>query len=371
MNYRVPLFDLYFTKREIERVLKVLNRGWITFGPECERFEKEFSKFIKSKYALFVSSATAGLHMAYSVCFERGDEVLVPSFTFVSTVTPLLYIGAKPVFVDIESLEFPLLSIKDARKKLTKKTKGLVYMHYAGYLRDMKEVVDFCRENKLILIEDSAHALPVSKNKYAGTFGKAGIFSFFSNKNLPIGEGGAIVTDHKKLYERLKLLRSHGMTKDTFERFKKGSLYDVIDIGFNYRPTEIQGALACEILKRVKKDNRKREKLVKRYRKELLGYLKIPFNESFPSSHYIFPVFCKNKKERDGLKKFLLEKSIQTSVHYVPVHRFKIFRKLYPGVELPVTEKAGDTELTLPLYPSMRKEQVEYVIEKIIEFFNR
>ncbi len=297
MKYRVPLFDLYFTRKEISKVLKILKRGWITFGPECERFEKEFSRFVNSKYTLFVSSATAGLHVAYKACFDKGDEILVPSFTFVSTVTPLLHIDAKPVFVDIESIKFPLLSIKEAEKKITKRTKGLIYMHYAGYLRDMKEVVDFCRGNRLILIEDSAHALPAKRDKYAGTFGKAGIFSFFSNKNLPIGEGGAIVTEDRKLYEKLKLLRSHGMTKDTFERFKKGSLYDVIDIGFNYRPTEIQGALAREILKRVKQDNKKREKIVKIYRKRLSKYLQIPFDESFPSSNYIFSVFCKNKKE--------------------------------------------------------------------------
>lgn len=369
MKYRVPLFDLYFTKKEIYKVKKVLERGWVTFGPECEKFEKEFAEFLNAKYSLFVSSATAGLHLVYNECFDKNDEVLVPSFTFISTVTPLLHVGARPVFVDIESLEFPLLSIKDAEKKLTKKTKGLVYMHYAGYVRDMKEVVNFCKENKLILIEDSAHALPVKRRKYAGTFGKAGIFSFFSNKNLPIGEGGAVVTDDKRLYEKVKILRSHGMTKDTLERFKKGSLYDVVEIGFNYRPTEIQCALAREVLKRVRKDNERREKIVKIYRRELSGFLKVPFDEKFPSSHYIFPAFCKNKKQRDELRNFLFKKGIQTSVHYIPVHKFRVFRELYPNINLPVTEEAGRREITLPLYPSMRKENVEYVIEKVKEFF--
>lgn len=369
MKYRVPLFDIYFKEEEIKAVLKVLKRGWITFGSECEKFEREFAEFIDAKHALFVSSATAGLHMSYMALFERDDEVLVPSFTFVSTVYPLLHIGAKPVFVDIESLEFPLLSIKDAEKKITKKTRGIVYMHYGGYLRDMDEVIDFCRENNLILIEDSAHALPVKRKKYAGTFGKAGIFSFFSNKNLPIGEGGAIVTNDFKLYKKLKVLRSHGMTKDTFERFKKASLYDVVILGFNYRPTEIQGALARKVLRRIVKDNKKRENIVKIYRNELSKFLKIPFEENFPSSHYIFPVFCKNKKERDSLRKFLLEKGIQTSVHYIPVHKFKLFKKLYPHIKLPVTEEAGEREITLPLYPSMEKEKIFYVINKVKEFF--
>lgn len=369
MKYRVPLFDLYFTEEEISAVLNVLRKGWVTFGSECEKFEREFARFIEAKYVLFVSSATAGLHMTYRVLFDRDDEVLVPSFTFISTVSTLLHIGAKPVFVDIESLEFPLLSIKDAEKRLTKKTKGLVYMHYGGYLRDMREVVEFCKENRLILIEDSAHAFPVKRRKYAGTFGKAGIFSFFSNKNLPIGEGGVIVTDDAKLYRKLKLLRSHGMTRDTFERFKKGSLYDVVELGFNYRPTEIQGALARRVLRRVVRDNRRRERIVRIYRKNLANILKIPFDEGFPSSHYIFPAFCKNKRERNDLRKFLLKKGIQTSIHYIPVHRFKLFRELYPDIKLHVTEEAGEREITLPLYPSMEKEKVLYVIEKIKEFF--
>lgn len=369
MKYKVPLFDLYIKKNEIKKIVKVLKKGWLTFGEECIKFEEEFKRIIGSKYSLFVSSATAGLHLVYKVLFSKDDEVLVPSFTFVSTVTPLLHINAKPVFVDIESLDFPLLSIKDAEKKITKKTKGLVYMHYAGYLRNMKEVVDFCKYNKLILIEDSAHSLFVKNEKYAGTFGKAGIFSFFSNKNLPIGEGGMIVTDDEKIYEKLKLLRSHGMTKDTIERFKEGLLYDVVDIGFNYRPTEIQGALAREILKRVFKDNKKRESIVKKYRKELSKFLKIPFDEKMPSSHYIFPVFCKDKKERDSLREFLFKNKIQTSIHYVPIHKFKIFKEIYPQIKLPVTEEAGDRELTLPLYPSMKKEEVDYVIEKVKKFF--
>ncbi|MEO0232383.1 MAG: DegT/DnrJ/EryC1/StrS family aminotransferase [candidate division WOR-3 bacterium] len=369
MRYRVPLFDLYIKEKEVKKIVKVLKRGWLTFGEECIKFEEEFKRILGSKYSLFVSSATAGLHLVYKVLFNKDDEVLVPSFTFISTVTPLLHIGAHPVFVDIESIDFPLLSIKDAEKKITKKTRGLVYMHYAGYLRNMKEVVEFCKENNLILIEDSAHSLFVKNEKYAGTFGKAGVFSFFSNKNLPIGEGGMVVTDYKKIYEKLKLLRSHGMTKDTIERFKKGFLYDVVEIGFNYRPTEIQGALAREILKRVFKDNRKRERIVKKYRKELSKFLRIPFDEKTPSSHYIFPVFCKDKKERDELKEFLFKNKIQTSIHYIPVHKFKVFREIKPKIDLPVTEEAGDRELTLPLYPSMKKEDVDYVIEKVKKFF--
>lgn len=367
----LPLFDLYIKEKEIKKIVKVLKKGWLTFGEECIKFEEEFKRILGSRYSLFVSSATAGLHLVYKVLFEKDDEVLVPSFTFISTVTPLLHIGAKPIFVDIESIDFPLLSIKDAEKKMSKKVKGLVYMHYAGYLRNMDEILEFCKENKLILIEDSAHALFVKNKMYAGTFGKAGIFSFFSNKNLPIGEGGMVVTDDKRLYEKLKLLRSHGMTRDTIERFREGLLYDVTLIGFNYRPTEIQGALAREMLKRVKKDNEKRERIVKKYRKELSKFFKIPFDEKIPSSHYIFPLFCKDKKERERLREFLFKNKIQTSIHYIPVHKFKIFKEIYPKIYLPVTEEAGDRELTLPLYPSMKKDDVDYVIKKIKEFFNK
>lgn len=369
MKYKVPLFDLYIKENEIKKVVDVLKKGWLTFGPECIKFEKKFSNLLNVKYSLFVSSATAGLHLSYKVLFDKDDEILVPSFTFISTVSMLLHVGAKPIFVDIDSIDFPLLSIKDAKKKITKRTKGLVYMHYAGYLRDMKEVVEFCKENNLILVEDSAHALFVKNKKYAGTFGKIGIFSFFSNKNLPIGEGGMVVTDDRKIYEKLKILRSHGMTKDTIERFKKSSLYDVVDIGFNYRPTEIQGALALEILKRVKRDNKKREEIVKKYRKELKEFLKIPFDEKIPSSHYIFPVFCKDKKERDKLRKFLFKNKIQTSIHYFPVHKFKIFKEIYPNLKLPITEEISERELTIPIYPSMKEEDINYVIEKIKEFF--
>jgi len=361
---RIPYFRIKLTEEEKKSLLNTLEKGRLTFGKECKRFEESIEK-LTSYNAVFVSSATAGLHIVYKALeIGKYDEVLVPSFTFTATVEPLIHLGATPVFVDVISEKYPVIDLKDAEKKLSKKTKALVFMHYAGFVIDMKPYVEFCKQNNIYLIEDAAHAFPVKRDgKYAGTFGTAGVYSFYGNKNLHLGEGGIILTNDENLFNKIKLLRNHGIEFLSFEKEELESEYDIKFPGFNARPTELQGALANALLKRIDEIQNKRKEIYMRIRKEIEGKLLFPYEIETPSSYHINPVFTKNEKERIDLLQYLKNKGIQVSHHYPPVHLFSYIKKRYGKLKLEITENLSKREITLPLYPDMEEEEIEYLVE--------
>ena len=321
-----------------------------------------------------VSSGTSALHLANLVLgIGPGDEVIVPSFTFVATVNAIIYCGAKPVFADINGTDDLNVSPSDIEKKITPKTKAICVVHYAGYPADMDKIMAIARQNHLSVLEDAAHAIGAEwKGKKMGTIGTAGCFSFFSNKNLATGEGGMMVTNDPHLAKRARLLRSHGMTSLSWDRFKgHASGYDVTEIGFNYRTTEIASAIGRIQLKKLNKNNDKRAKISRQYRKNFKGLneILVPFSRfnGKPSCH-IFPVLFKNKNIRNRMKVTLQKAGIQTSIHYPPVHRFKFYWNRYPvGDGLPITDDVASRELTLPLFPGMYENQIRLVSEVLID----
>ncbi|EQB63623.1 MAG: hypothetical protein RBG1_1C00001G1202 [candidate division Zixibacteria bacterium RBG-1] len=379
MNWKVYLSDIDLTQKEIQAVTKVLKSRWLTMGEVTQNFEKAFAKFLGVKHALAVASGTAALHLALKALeLKPGDEVLLPSLTFVASANAIVYNQAKPVFVDISSLDNLNISVEDLQRKITDKTRTILVVHYAGYPADMVRINQIAQKYNLAVIEDSAHAIGAEINKKKmGTWGDMGCFSFFSNKNLVTGEGGMLVTNSDELAQKLKLLRSHGMTTLTWERHKgQAHCYDVVELGFNYRMTEIESALGIEQLKKLKKNNTKRERLTKFYIKQLKGVsqIKIPFlNYPHQSSFHIFPILLGKGIDRNRFLEEMKKRKIQTSVHYQPVHKFTYYQNNFPEVReisLPNTEYVGKQEVTLPLHPLMTERDVIYVcnsIRKIIK----
>lgn len=367
MSWRIPLFDLNYGEEEEEAVRRIIKSKWISQGPETDRFEKEFEKYLGIKHVLATSSGTTALHLLYvSAGIKEGDEVIVPALTFIATITPILFTGAKPVFADIHSLRKPNISVETVESLITKKTKAIVFVYYAGFMDNVFELKELAERKGIFFLEDAAHAHGSEVNGVkAGTLGDGSAFSFFANKNLATGEGGAISTNSDIIYEKAKLLRSHGMTSIAWDRYRGAPEYDVIELGYNYRWTELQAALARVQLKKLKASNERRKKLVALYRELLEGSeVLIPFEDFAHSANYIFPILLPEER-RDAVKRALNERGIQTSHHYTPPYLFTFFREKFGtnyGIA-PNAEEFARRELTLPLYPGLKEEEVEEIVE--------
>jgi len=371
MNFRIPLFDLNYGRVEDGAVLKTLHSKWISMGPNTKRLEKEFASFLNVKNSVAVTNCTAALHLALKVLgIGEGDEVIVPSLTFVATVNSVRYVNAMPVFADITSVDNFSIDPVDIEKKITPKTKAIIVMHYGGFACDMDAIMKLAKRYNLSVIEDAAHS-PNSdfKGKKLGTIGVIGCFSFFSNKNITCAEGGMIVTNDDALAEKARLLRSHGMTSLSYDRARGHSAdYDVLELGYNYRIDDIRAALALVQLKKLEGDTIKRKKLREYYLEELakMNTIIIPYKDNkFGSSNYIFPIVLKNSdfKKRDKVRQKLAKAGIQTSVHYPAAHRFTIYNELSTTLEK--TDYVSDNVITLPLYYSLKKKQIREIAEKL------
>lgn len=372
MNYKIPLFDLNFDEAEERAVVETLKSKWISMGPKTEELEKKFSGMLGCEFAAAVSNCTASLHLAMILCdIKEGDEVICPSLTFVATVNAIKYVKATPVFADIKSYDDLTIDPEDIRKKVTKKTKAIVVMHYGGFACDMDCIMKIAGENNLKVIEDACHG-PLSeyKGKKLGTIGDVGCFSFFSNKNISTGEGGMLVTNNKGYYERAKLLRSHGMTSLSYERAKGHTTqYDVIELGYNYRIDDIRASIAIVQLDKLKVDLEKRSKIRDYYIKELsqIDKIIIPFKDyKYFSSNYIFPIVLKdsNSSLRDTVRNKLAETGIQTSVHYPAVHKFLIYKKYSSCLE--VTGSVSNSLITLPFYSNLKIKNINIIVDALI-----
>lgn len=374
MTWNVPLSDVKFSSEELEAVRVVLESGWLTMGAVTEEFEREFAAYTGAKHALAVSNATAALHLAcLALGIGAGDEVIVPSLTFVATANAVRYVGAEAVFADITSENDLTLSLESIKQQVTPRTKAVMVMHYAGYTCDMPCILAWAEEQGLAVIEDAAHASgSFLEGKHLGTWGKVGCFSFFSNKNLSTGEGGMIVTDDDALAERFRLLRSHGMTSLTWDRHQGHAWsYDVVTTGYNYRIDEIRSALGREQLCKLESYNARRRELTALYREllaELCPALSVPFeNHLGVSAHHIMPVLLPAGADRLRFMEGMKARGIQTSIHYPPVHTFTAYKEHAKGADqLPVTDEVAAREVTLPLYPTMTDEQVHLVVESAV-----
>lgn len=375
MMYKIPLFDLNFGEEEEQAVVETLKSKWISMGPKCAELERKFAELLGVKYACAVTNCTAALHLACCVLgIGEGDEVICPSLTFAATVNCICYTGASPVFADIYGTENLCMDVGNMENLVTEKTKAIIPMHYAGFPCDMKKISELAKKYNLYVIEDACHG-PLSEYNGCklGTIGDIGCFSFFSNKNISTGEGGMVVTNNEELYNKLKLMRSHGMTTMSYQRASGHAVgYDIADIGYNYRMDDIRASIGIVQLDKLKGDLIKRAKIREWYLEYLsdMNFINIPFkeNEEFVSN-YIFPIVLRDstREIRGRVRAKLHEQGIQTSIHYPAVHRFSIYRKYKKC--LPATEYVSDNEITLPMYAKLEKEQIEIICRSLAACF--
>lgn len=374
--WQVPLADLDYGDEEKQAVLDVLDSRWLTMGAVTQKFETEFAAFTGAKHALAVSNATVALHLAcLALGIGPGDEVIVPALTFVATANAVLYTGAQVRFADIIGPEELNISPEAIEKLITPHTKAIIVMHYGGYPCRMPEIMQIATRHHLAVIEDAAHAPGAFlENHHLGTWGDIGCFSFFSNKNLSTGEGGMVVTQHDELAEKIRLLRSHGMTTLTWDRHRGHAYtYDVVAVGYNYRIDEIRAALGVVQLQKLTANNNRRAEITQQYWQILGNYgLELPFHKMMQSStscpaYHIFPALLPESIERKGFMDRLRASGIQTSIHYPPIHLFSHYRKTFPDISLPQTEAAAAREITLPLYPTMKEKAINLVIQAVAQ----
>jgi dTDP-4-amino-4,6-dideoxygalactose transaminase len=375
MDWKIPLSDVDFGNEELAAVTNVLESKWLTMGAVTQQFESEIAAYTGAKHALAVSNGTAALHLAcLAIGLKPGDEAIVPSLTFVATANSVRYVGALPVFADIHSEDDLTIDPEAIEKNINEKTRAILVMHYGGYACDMPGIMQIAQKYNLYIIEDAAHAIgSYLDQRMMGTWGDIGCFSFFSNKNLITGEGGMLVTNNDGLAERLRLLRSHGMTTLTWDRHKGHAWsYDVVDLGYNYRTDEIHAALGRVQLAKLDRNNKQRRHLTEVYRQsiqEIVPQIGVPFIEhNGLSAAHLMPVVLPANIERTRFMEKMKSSGIQTSIHYPPIHQFSSYRTIVGSrTYLPKTEDIALREVTLPLYPTLEDEEVREVVRALGE----
>jgi dTDP-4-amino-4,6-dideoxygalactose transaminase len=369
------LFDIRLSEPEIAAVERTLRSGWLTMGPRTESFEAAFGEHLGVRHAVAVSSATAALHLAYLAAgVGPGDEVIVPSITFVATANAVRYCGAEPVFADVVGQHDLGVDPGHVETLLTPRTKAIAAVHYGGYAADVRKLATLCDRQGIALIEDAAHspsATPTDGGRKLGAWGTAAAFSFFSNKVLGCGEGGVLATDDDSVASLARSLRSHAMTSGTWDRHRGHAAgYDVVGLGYNYRLDEPRAALLEARLASMPADIEARRAAVHRYRAMLAGIpgITVPYRDEDVdhSSCYVMPVLVDDAGRRDPLREFLRKRGIQTSVLYPAVHTFTAYSDAGRPA-LPRSERAALTEVTLPLYPHLSESDQERVVETVRE----
>lgn len=373
--WKIQLFKLNFDRRERDAVAETVESGWLTMGERILGFEDAFAKYLGSgAQAVAVANGTAALHTALlALDVGVGDEVIIPALTFVADANVVRMVGARPMLADCDSEADWNVSAETIAQKITPRTKAIIVVHYAGFPCDMPAISKLCRERGLKLIEDVAHAPGASvAGQSCGTFGDVGCYSFFSNKNLSIGEGGMVVSCDAQIIQRLRYLRSHGMTTLTLDRHKGRAItYDVAEPGLNYRMDEMRAAIGLVQLDKLPAGNLRRKELTERYRRNFLGSpVQMPFGnmpESVVSAYHILPVLLPQGCDRLAVIGSLKAAGIQSSIHYPPFWSFSAYAGQFSPADAPVAAEICERELTLPLFPTMTNDEVDMVTAALLD----
>ena len=366
----IPVFRPSVGQEEIAAVTEVLNSGWWGLGPKTKEFETKFAQYVEAQHVVGLNSATSALHLALKVADVEGREVITTPMTFISTNHAILYCNATPVFADIE-VETLNIDVNDVERKITPKTKAIMIVHYGGHPCDIDEIHQLARGKGIRVIEDAAHACGSEyKGRRIGGFSFATCFSFHAVKNLATGDGGAIAVQEDALDRRLRKLRWLGISKDTWSRsedvIKYSWYYNVEELGFKYHMNDIQAAIGLVQLAKLDQTNARRREIAARYNAGFadLEWLQTPIERPYVRSaahNYVVKL-----ERRDEFMKYLEEKGIATGMHYIPNHLYSMYQQFYTS--LPIAESIWKQLVTLPLFPDLTDEQVDYIIDTVRSF---
>lgn len=377
MPWKIPLFKIYNDKNDTDTVTRVIKRGtdWAV-GQEIKEFEKKISGYTGTKYCVVFNSGTSALHailIAHKI--KSTSRVAVPSFSFIATANSVLFVNAKPVFVDIEEENLGMDPEKLQSITSRQKIDAIIPVHYSGLSCKIDEIIKIARRKKIPVIEDAAQSLGATyKGKMTGSFGDSAILSFAPNKVITTGEGGAVLTNSREIYERLLLVRSHGRN-DTVNYFANAGQADYVDLGYNFRMASMTAALGLSQINKINKIIKMRQNVAFYYNKELADIKQLALPQPKPKYNHVYQLYSirTNNKQRDGLARHLRTKGIMSKVYFDPIHLTPFYRRLYrfKGGELPVTEKISKEILTLPLYPHMTKIEINLVTTEVRNFFEK
>jgi len=357
----IPLMKVYVDDEIKKAVLEVLDSGWYILHEKTREFERKFAKFCGVKNAVCVSSGTAAIFLSLQALgIKHGDEVIIPSFSFIASASPIIEVGAKPVFVDIEEKTYNI-DPEEIKKALTKRTKAIMPIHLYGHPANMEPILEIAQENDLHVVEDACQAHGAEyKGRRVGGIGHVACFSFYPSKNMTVcGDGGAVVTNDEEIAETVRKLRDHGR--------REKYIFDMK--GYNLRFNEIQAAIGIKQLEKLPVWNETRRRIAEMYNQALEGLVITPVEE--PWAKHVYHLYVIRAKRRDELKEFLSRHGVSTLVHYpVPIHKQPaITSVLGTQPTLKNTEKVANEVLSIPMYPRLTKREVEYVSDKIREFF--
>jgi len=372
MNQNIPYGKQFIDEKDIKAVESVLKGDWLTTGPKVDEFENAIAKYIGCLHATVVNSGTSALDIAVQTLkIKKGLEIITTPFSFAATSNSIVYNNLVPIFADIKK-NTRNIDPEDIKRKITNKTAAIIYVDYAGHPCDINKIKEIAYENDLYLIEDASHAIGSEfNNKKIGNYADMTIFSFHPVKNMTTGEGGAVVTDNNEFNKSLKIFRNHGIDTDLHERqSKKGYMYDIKELGRNYRITDFQCALGISQLKKLDSFITKRNELANLYKKllENVDFVETPSNWSnVKNSWHIYTILLKEGIDRDDFFRYMKNNNIGVNVHYIPIYRFSYYKNNYniDPLDYPITESVFKNIITLPLYPHLKTEYVEYICDKI------
>ncbi|MBX3441594.1 MAG: DegT/DnrJ/EryC1/StrS family aminotransferase [Planctomyces sp.] len=384
-QFQIPFFRPTIGEEEIQSVVETLRSGWLTTGPKVRKLEQQFAEYVGAEFAIAVNSCTAALHLALeAIGVGPGDEVLVPTLTFASTGETVMHLGATPVLVDC-CADTLCIDSDQIESRITERTRAILPVHYAGHPCDMDQIQEIARRRGLHVIEDAAHAIPAEYDgRRVGAISELTCFSFYANKTITTGEGGMVTTNDRQLADRVRLMSMHGISKDAWKRFSaEGSwYYEILAPGYKYNLTDLAAAIGLHQLEKSGQFHQRRAEIARAYDAAFADLPELKLPTTRPEVGHAWHLYViqvdvdRLTLNRNEFIQAINAAGVGTSVHYLPLHMHPLYRERlgYAPEQLPVAQSVFDRIISLPIYPTMTAEEIDYVaatIRQIVESHRR